>query len=228
MTACSRRFTKSLRGGLCAAFALAPAVAMADDGPSPRYTYIGAGYEAGDSRCGVEPNGTGLSGYTAEASVGLFNFIHLIGAFYDGETDGRPADSDPETNDPGSPELDGQCYEIGAGVSWNFAPGADLILRGYWVSVETDDPLGEHDFDADGFEPEILLRYAISDRVEIDLGAAYYDIEDSDSNVDVNNTEIRIGVVYNVLPWLAVRAGGSIFDTDTSFNAGVRAYFGGN
>lgn len=31
-----------------------------------------------------------------------------------------------------------------------------------------------------------------------------------------------------VLPWLAIRVGVSVFDDDSSFNAGVRAYFGGN
>lgn len=228
MTALSRRFTKSLRACLCAVPVLAPAAALAEGGPAPRYTYLGAGYEAGDSRCGIEPGGTGLSGFTAEGSLGLFRFLHLVGNFYDGETDGRPEEGILDDSDRGGPSVDGQCYELGLGVNWNFAPGADLVLRGYWVNVETDDPWGVVEVDADGFEPELLVRYAISDKVEINAGLAYYDIEDSDLDVDVNNTEVRVGLVYNVLPWLAVRAGGSVFDTDTSFNAGVRAYFGGN
>lgn len=228
MTACPGRFATSVGGCLCAIAMLAPAVAWADDGPAPRYTYVGAGYEWGDSRCGVEPSETGLSGLTAEASVGLFRFLHLFGSFYDGETDGRPGEGVVDPGDGDGPSVDGQCYELGAGVSWRFAPGADLVLRGSWVNVDVDDPWGDLDADADGFAPELLVSYAVSEKFELDLGMKYYDIEDSDADVDVDNSEIRIGLTYHLMPWLALRAGGSIFDTDTSFNAGVRAYFGDN
>jgi hypothetical protein len=199
-----------LRGivGTLAIGVIGPVTALAEDaGPAPRYTYLGAGYEQGDSRCAVEPEDEGLNGYTAEASVGIFDFLHLIGAYYDGETD--------ESN------LDGECYEIGLGVSYSLAAGTDIVLRGYWVEAESDDV----SLDADGFEPELLVRHMISDRAEVNVGVAYYDMED-DANNDFDNTEVRLALVYNVLPWLAVRAGGSVIDDDKSFSAGVRAYFG--
>jgi hypothetical protein len=178
--------------------------------PSPRYTYLGAGYDWGDSKCGVELQNEGVSGYTAEGSLGVFSLLHVIGSYYDGETDG-------------STSLDLKCYELGAGLSYSFAPGADIVLRGSYVKVESDDVSG----DADGFEPELLVRYMISDKTEIHAGMAYYDIEDDD-NLDVDNSEIRLGLVYNVLPWLALRAGGVVFDDDTSVNAGVRINLGNN
>jgi hypothetical protein len=196
--------------GIAVALALSmagPAVVLAQESSdTPRYTYLGAGYDEGDSKCGIEPPDEGLNGFTAEASVGIFDFLHVLGSYYDGETD--------ETN------LDGECYEVGLGFTYSLATGTDLVLRGYWVEVDTDD-FG----DADGFEPELLVRHMISDRAEINVGAAYYDMED-DANNDFDNTEVRIALVYDILPWLAVRAGGSVFDDDKAFNAGVRAYFG--
>lgn len=193
-----------------AAGVLGPAAVLAADEAGPRYTYFGAGYEWGDSKCTFEPADTSLSGYTVEGSVGVLDFLHLVGAYYDGETNGPPVGV--------GQKLDGQCLELGAGLSYRFAPGADVVLRGYWVKGEIDDA----GIDEDGFEPELLVRYAVSDKTEIQVGMAYYDLGDYD------NSEIRAAVVYNILPWLAVRAGGTVFDDDSSLFAGVRAYFGGN
>lgn len=208
MSAVARRLAPGLAGILAAAF-LSPA-ALADEAAGPRYTYFGAGYEWGDSKCAIEPDDTSLNGYAVEGSVGILKSLHLIGAYYDGESNGPPAGFDQK--------FDGSCYEIGAGLSYNFAPGADIVLRGYWVRVDIDDT----DIDEDGFEPELAVRYAISDKAEVQVGMAYYDVGDFD------NTEIRAALVYNLLPWLALRAGGSVFDDDTSLFAGLRAYFGGN
>jgi len=210
MRSVSGRLTHGLAGVLLAT-AIFPATVFADEA-APRYTYLGAGYEWGRSKCAIEPVDTKLDGYTVEGSLGVFNFLHLIGAYYDGETTGEAAG----LGDKG----DGTCYELGAGLSYNFAPGADVVLRGYWVSVDLD--VGGFSVDDDGFEPELLVRYAVSDRAEVQVGMAYYDVG------DVDNTEIRAFLVYNVLPWLAIRAGGTVFDDDSSIVAGVRAYFGGN
>jgi hypothetical protein len=116
-----------------------------------------------------------------------------------------------------------KCYELGAGLSYSFAHGADVVLRGNYVKVESDDVSG----DADGFEPQLLVRYMMSDKAEIEVGMTYFDIDDDEGD-SVSNTEIRVGIAYHVLPWLALRAGGSVFDDDSAFNAGVRAYFGSN
>lgn len=195
--------------GIFLAAIVAPTAALADDGPSPRYTYLGAGYEWGDSRCAIEPSDGGLSGYTAEGSLGVFKFLHITGRYYDGETD------------VGSVDL--TCSEIGGGLTYSIAPSADIVLRGYWVNIDSDDVSG----DADGFEPELGVRFAASDRAEIDVAMAYFDLED-DANEDVTNTEIRAHLNYSFLPWLALRVGGSVFDDDSSLEAGIRGYFGGN
>jgi len=206
MIVCQSGRAKGL-AGLVLVAVLGPVAAFAQSPASPRYTYLGAGWDGGDSRCAVEPGDEGVSGFTAEGSIGLFDAVHLLGTAYSGETDGS--------------NVDVTCYEVGAGVTWGLTESADVVLRGYYVSVDTD--VG----DADGFEPELLVRYAISDRVEVDLGMAYYDMS-PDEGEDFDDTEVRLGVVYNVLPWLAVRAGGTIFDDDSTFNLGVRAYLGGN
>jgi hypothetical protein len=180
---------------------LLPAASQADE-PVPRYTYLGGGYEWGDAKCGIEPETEGTSGYTVEGSVGVLDFLHLVGAWYDGETDGE--------------DLDVSCYEVGAGLSYGLREGTDVVLRGYWVRAELDDE------DDDGFEPELVIRHMASEKAEIQVGMTYYDIGDDES------TEVRASIVYNLTPAIALRAGGSVFDTDSSVFAGVRVYLGGN
>ncbi len=201
MSLTARRFA-GLPGGLIVSALLLPAAAVADGEPVPRYTYLGAGYEWADAKCAIEPETEGVSGYTAEGSLGIFDFLHLTGAYFDGETDGE--------------NLDVTCYELGAGLSYRFAQGSDIILRGYWVRQELED------VDDDGFEPELLVRHMLSDRADIQVGVAHYDIDDE------TNTEVRTSIVYNIRPWIAVRAGGVLFDEDTSFFAGIRLNLGGN
>lgn len=200
------------------------ATALAEDGPAPRYTYLGGGYHTADSICAISPSeqtgldfpsgggNEGMDGYSAEGSLGLFSLgpitsVHLIGSYFDGDT--------------GSTNVNVKCVEIGAGIAYNFAPGADLVLRGYWVDADSDDVAGS----PDGFEPELQVRYMLSERTEADLGLAYYDMDD-DSD-DFNSTEVRLGLIYNVTPWLALRVAGVIFDDESAFQAGIRGYFGG-
>jgi hypothetical protein len=97
-----------------------------------------------------------------------------------------------------------------------------VILRGYWVHADSDDFSGS----ANGFEPEIQVRFMASERAEIDLGVAYYDMEEHGN--DFNSTDVSVSLVYDVMPWLAVRVGGVIFDDESAFFAGIRSYFGGN
>lgn len=203
------------------------AAALAEEGPTPRYTYFGAGYQSADSICAISPseqtgldfaptdssNNEGIDGYTAEGSLGLFSLgpiksVHLIGAYFDGDTD--------------STNVNIKCVELGAGIAYNFAPGADVVLRGYWVDADSDDVSGT----ADGFEPELQVRYMVSEKAELDLGLAYYDM-DHDGD-DFDSTEVRIALIYDVLPWLGVRVGGVIFDDEAAFQAGIRGTFGGN
>jgi hypothetical protein len=211
--------------GLLAVSTLCSTVTLADEARAPRYTYLGAGYEWGESRCAIEPPDGGLSGYAVEGSVGLLRFLHLVGAYYDGDFDARIDGGEGvglvKTN------IDLKCYELGAGVSYNFAPGADIIARANYVKVESDDFAG----DGDGLEPQLLVRYMVSDKAEVELGVNYFDIDlDDDVGIgdSVSNTELRLSLDYAVLPWLAVRVGASVFDDDSAVNAGFRAYFGGN
>ncbi len=189
-------------GGLIGSILLLSAAALADDVPVPRYTYAGAGYEWADAKCAIQPDPEGISGYTAEGSLGIVDFLHLTGAYFDGDTD--------------SDDLDVTCYELGAGLSYRFAGSSDVILRGHWVHQEIDDE------DDDGFAPELAVRHMLSDRAEIQVGVMRYDIGDD------TNTEVRASIVYDLTPWVAVRAGGVVFDTDTSLFAGVRFILGDN
>lgn len=199
MSSSARRFARGV-SGIVAGALLLPAAVLAQDAPTPRYTYFGAGYESADSKCAIERQIEGVEGYTVEGSLGIFRFLHLTGAYFDGDTDGS--------------SLDVTCYELGAGLSYRAATGTDIVLRAHYVNAELDND------DEDGFKPELLVRHMISDRTEVEAGIAYYDVGSE------NNTEVRASLVYNVLPWLAVRAGGSVFDNDSSFFAGIRVYLG--
>jgi hypothetical protein len=201
MSLSAGRFARGL-GRFLACAILLPVAALAQEEARPRYTYLGALFESSDAKCAIEEPTEGVDGYTVEGSLGFLDFLHLTGAYFDGETDG--------TN------LDATCYEIGAGVSYEAAPGTDIVLRGYWVNAELDDD------DEDGFEPELLVRHMLSEKAEVHAGMRYYDVG------DVDNTEIRLGVVYSLKPWLALQAGGSVFDDDSSFFAGLRFYLGDN
>ena len=215
-------FSKGVRFGLGAGLLVGGFLsgnAMAEDGRAPRNTYVGAAYEAADSRCAIEPSDTGIAGYTVEGSLGVFKWLHLNGSYFDGETDGAVRDQNTEAITDGSADV--SCYSVGAGLSWAFAEGADVILRGSYVDVEYD--LG----DVDGFKPELIARYRVTERTEIEFGMAYYNL-DGDDTEEIDNTEIRGHLTYNLWPWLALRAGGSLFDNDSSIDVGVRAYFGGD
>jgi hypothetical protein len=190
--------TTALAGAL-----VLPVTALADDAPVPRYTYVGAGLEWTDSKCTIESQIDGADGYTAEASLGVLDFLHFTGSYFDGEADG-------------SNDQDVTCYEIGIGLSYRLAASTDIVLRGHYVNAELDND------DEDGFEPELLVRHMISNKTEIQFGAAYFDVGSE------NNTEVRAVLVHNLRPWLALRAGGSVFDNDSSFFAGVRFYLGDN
>jgi hypothetical protein len=210
MNRIARRFAEGLAVAL-AGTTLLPAAAVAEGAPVPRYTYLGAAYDWTDSKCAIEPNfvnsvndteSESIDGFRVDGSLGILDFLHLTGAYFDGDSD--------------STDRDVTCYEVGAGLSYRFATSSDVVLRASWVNAELDDE------DEDGFKPELMVRHMATDKVEINVGFAYYDVGDA------NNSEVRVGIVYNVLPWLAVQAGGSVFDDDSSFTAGVRAYFGGN
>lgn len=208
------RIARRLAAGLAAFSAgatLLPPAVLADDVPVPRYTYIGAAYDWTDSKCAIEPkfvnsasqsDTESIDGVRVEGSLGLLDFLHLTGSYFDGESEAT--------------DRDVTCYELGAGLSYRFATSSDIVLRGSWVNAELDDD------DEDGFKPELLVRHMATDKVEVHVGFAYYDVGDA------NNSEVQAGIVYNVLPWLAVQAGGSVFDDDSSFSAGVRGYFAGN
>ena len=212
MNRSSRRLPKSL--AFLAAALLLPGHILADEAPGPRYTYLGAGYEWQDSKCGVTTQQR-IEGYNVEASLGLFDFLHVLGEYSDGDTDFDDARTGAQK------ELDFKCYKIGAGLSYGITDSVDIVLRGYYVDVELDNPRASGTRDEDGFEPELLARIMASEKTEVYVGMTYTDLGD-----DLTDTQVRLGLVHNLTPLIALRFGGTGFDDDTGFDAGIRIYLG--
>jgi hypothetical protein len=206
------RSTKSLV--VLIAASLIPTFAAAEESAQgPRYTYLGAGYEWTDTKCAIEPEQR-IEGYTIEGSLGLFDFLHILGEYSDGDSDF----DDPDTGI--SKERDFKCYRAGLGLNFGLTETVDIVGRAYYVDAEIDARRTSRTLDDDGYELEGLFRIMASETTEVHVGLAYTDLSDTDDN------EVRIGLVHNVTPMVALRLGGVIFDDDTGINVGIRVYFG--
>lgn len=200
---------------------LLPSTGTAQDTQGPRYTYLGAGYEWTDTKCAITPAQDRIEAYTVEGSVGIFSFLHLLGEYSDGDSD-FVFDSDPNVapNPEISKELDFRCYRVGLGTSYGLSDTIDIVGRAYYVDAEIDDGQTSDTLDDDGYEVQAQVRIMASEKTEVHVGFSYTDIS------DVDDRDVRVGLLYNVTPMVALSFGGVVFDDDTGFNAGVRVYLG--
>jgi hypothetical protein len=109
---------------------------------------------------------------------------------------------------------------VGLGLSFGLSDTVDLVARGLYVDAELDAATTSDTPDEDGYEAEGLVRVMTSEKTEMHVGYAYTDLG------DIEDREVRLGVVYNATPVFALRFGGVVFDDDTGFDLGVRLYFG--
>jgi hypothetical protein len=207
-------------GTLIAAMLL-PSVGTAQEAQGPRYTYLGAGYEWTDTKCAIEPEDERIEAYTVEGSIGIFSFLHLLGEYSDGDSDFTyDSDSSAAPNPEISKERDFSCYRLGLGGSYGLNDSVDIVGRLYYVDAEIDDGLTSDTLDDDGYEVEGLVRIMASEKTEVHVGFSYIELDDND------DSDVRIGLIHNITPMVALSVGGIIFDDDTGFNAGVRVYLG--
>ncbi len=200
--------------GMLVAAVLLPSIGAAQDARGPRYTYLGAGYEWTDTKCAVRPEDERIEGYIVEGSLGIFRFLHLLGEYSDGDSDF----TNPNTG--ASKERDFTCYRLGLGGSYGLTDTVDIVGRVYYVDTEIDGRLTPNDLDDDGYEAEGLLRIMASEKTEVHVGFSFTELS------DIDDRDVRIGLVYNLTPMVALGFGGIVFDDDTGFNAGVRVYLG--
>lgn len=191
---------------------------------SPRYTWLGASYQWTDVNYAVKLDGAQHEGFKVDASVGLIDFgrfgVHVFGEYFDGDFSGTcfvTTESGAPCPPEGQGDLDSKSYVAGAGLSFSLTDTTDLVGKLAYLNSELED------IDDDGWTGELLIRSAISDKVEVEGGYRYSDIG-GDSNI--SNNDILLGLGYHVNEWLTLRARGIVFDDDTGFEIGARVYFG--
>jgi hypothetical protein len=217
--------------GAAPLLALAATTASAYEG-DPSYTYFGAAYVWNDVNYAVKNEGGEHQGVNLEASLGLLEAgrfgVHLYGEFFDGEFASNIGIDDGNGNVTGVPDGDSRGFMAGAGVSFALADSVDLVGRAMYADTEVDLPDSGGNLaavDGDGYVLQALVRGMVGERVEIEAGYRYTDIDDSASS-GISNNDILLGITYSITPQIAVRARGIVFDDDSGLELGARWYFG--
>ena len=204
------------------AAALFSAAAWAD---GPGYTYIGASYEWTDVKYGVNPGvdpdfnfGT-LEGVNVDASLGILNWMHIAGQAFSGDCLNCGTDENG-----GQFDQDFTGYKIGLGFNLSLDliglnEDTDVVLRGNFIDVDMDSQT-QGSITDDGWSGEALVRSQISDRAEVLVGYEYQDIG------QISNSDVLVGLGYQVGAGVTLTASAIVFDNDTGFDLGIRWYFG--
>jgi hypothetical protein len=204
----------------------------------PSYTYIGAGYLWNDVNYAVKQEGGEHDGINLEASLGLVDIgpvgIHLYGEYFDGNFDSNASVLIDGGEGAGLEQVvvpggDSTGFMIGIGGSYAVTDSVDIVGRVLYADTEADLPDSEgvlRAVDGDGYALQALVRGMVGERVEIEAGFRYTDIDGSGGLDSVSNNDILVGLTYSILPQLAVRARAIIFDDDTGLELGARWYFG--
>ncbi len=188
----------NVRASTCAAALLLAALPLAGQAAEPRYTYAEAGYFDFD----VDDVDVDGDGFAVGGSLALTEMFHVTASYQDGETDRF--------------NLDFSQLEIALGLNYKLQPGLDVVGRVGYVDVEVDTPFG--DADDDGYSLEALLRWMANEKLELDAGVKYIDLDDSD-------TALEIAGLYSITDNLALGAGLSVSDDITQWTLGGRYYF---
>lgn len=211
--------------------ALGATTASAYEG-DPSYTYFGAAYVWNDVNYAVKNEGGEHQGVNLEASLGVLDTgrfgIHLYGEFFDGEFASNIGIDDGNGGAIGVPDGDSRGFMAGAGASFALTDSVDLVGRAMYADTEVDLPDSGGNLsavDGDGYVLQALVRGMVGERVEIEAGYRYTDIDDSASS-GISNNDILLGLTYSITPQIAVRARGIVFDDDSGLEFGARWYFG--
>lgn len=185
--------------------------AAAQDAPDPRYTYLGAGYEWTDVKYAIKSPADSFDGYKLEGSLGILDWLHLYGEYFDGDFDFQNSDA--------------TGFHAGVGFNFNFAGSWDIVGRAAFVDVEVEglNPNGTNfSLDDDGYALEGMLRGMVSDRTEINFGYIYTDLDESGNS----NSDVTVGINFDVTNFATLKARGIVFGNDTGLEFGVRFYVG--
>lgn len=166
----------------------------------PRYTYLEASYvdiELDD----VDADG---DGFAFGGSVALGDAFHLAGTYSDYDMDFG---------------IDVQELLLGVGYHFGLSRGLDLVAEGGYASTDVDTRFG--DFDDSGLYLSGGLRWMVLERMELNGGVRYVDLDDSG-----DGTALLLGGLFHLTPDLALGGGLELSDDDEVYNVGVRLYLG--
>lgn len=192
---------------------------------TPRYTWLGVAYQKTDVNYVVKLNGAEHDGVKVDLSLGLAEFgrfgVHVFGEYFDGDFGGAcltAVDTSGVCPAAGRGDRDSKSWVGGAGLSYGLTDATHVVGSVAYLNAELEDA------DEDGYTAQLLLRSALSERVELEGGYRYSDVGGAS---DISNNDILIGLGYHLTDWLSLRGRGIVFDDDTGWEVGFRMYFGG-
>lgn len=171
----------------------------------PRYTFAQVAYENVDFD---DLNNDG-DFVNAGASLAVHDKVHLFVDYAAGSVD------------VGNFEIDVTNVDAGLGINLPLSPTVDVIVDIAYLWSEFDAGNGFNSVDENGFGARAGVRAMLAPNFELNGGVSYADYEDSD-----DDTALYGGLVYNFTEAVAVTAGASVGDNITSYELGVRLYFG--
>ena len=157
-----------------------------------------------------------------DASLGILGWLHVAGQYFNGDCD--KCGTDIVNNQAVAVDSDYVGYKLGLGVNIGLDKiglndRTDFVLRGNYVDVSLINPGVSNNGD-EGWSAEGLFRSQISDRAEVMIGYEYTDLG------SVKNSDLIVGLGYQVGLGITLTADAIVFDTDTGFALGIRWYFG--
>lgn len=221
---------RSRRGRLGPALALgllvaAPVGAQDEEDAGPEYTFVDLGYEWVDVKYAVRAPGARHSGVKIGGSLGITDWLHVYGEYFDGDFDDYTLASGD-----GFSDIDSTAFHVGVGLAYPLTSTWDAVLRVAYVDSELEGavipaaggPVAGLAVDDDGYQVEGLVRGIISDRAEVNFGYAYTEFDSS----DISNADVTVALFYSLTDLIQVKARGVIFDNDTGLELGVRVRLG--
>ncbi len=165
------------------------------------YTYVQIGYGEAelDNSGGIDGDGPSIFGSAAVSE----NF-HIFGEY--------------GTADFGL-GVDLNQLEAGLGYNTALSENLDIVGRLAYVNMEVDSPLGS--VDENGYAVGVGLRGKVSERVELNGGLDFVDLDESDSE-----TRAKAGFLFNFTDSFSVGANGAWWDDITVYQLVARFDFG--
>lgn len=169
------------------------------------YTHLDGGYiktEIDSDVLGFDVDG---DGFTLGGSVAATENFHVFAAFSDQDFDF---------------DLNYQTLQVGAGVNWPLHSNLDLVGRLSYVKADIDGPFGI-DISDDGYAAGAGLRGRVAERVELEGGVVYANLDDGGSE-----TTPSLAARFLLTDAFALGANVAFEDDATTWGIGARLNFG--